>query len=331
MNKETKIRWFKATASSVIKKQESIPDNITYTSYTGKKETTQFELFDLDKIRQEVQAHITKHTARRKALEHSPDEDKFDYYYGKMFDAEKSICNWIGLNTAFEGQYPLDLTELDNWKDYKQILSDEVLLTTNSLIRPYDEGKITFQDFLDIQDQYLRDQFPLEWVSSQERPKVTQPEVDDFFNKCMSNHTYKPTPQELDMFKAKDMSTCSTRWLTRKMKGGKSKFDIETYFNQFEITLVNNPQPIYKLCSPFNHQLSMNNIAEVVLSDEGEYVSTERVQNLEHRIHILIQDKIENMFMDWFRKKYIGDEIRIVKVKKEKYFHSSRTRTGFNV
>jgi|TARA_R110001583_G_scaffold95008_1_gene238734 hypothetical protein len=331
MNKETKIKWFKATKSSVIRKQEIIPDTISYTSYTGEKVKTPFELFDLDKIRQEVQAHITKHTARRKALEVLPDEDKFDYYYSKLFNAEKMICNWTGLNTAFEGHYPLNLTELDNWKDYKQILSDDVLLTTNGLIRPYDEGKITFKDFLDIQQNYLREQFPLEWVSSQERPKVTQPEVDDLFNKCMSNHTYKPTPQELDMFKAKGMPTCSTRWLTRKMKGGSSKFDIETYFNQFEITLVNNPQPTYKLCSPFNHQLSMNNIAAVVLSDEGEHIRTERVQNLEHRIHILIQDKIENMFMDWFRKKYVGDEIQIYTIDKQHYFHSSRTRTGLKV
>ena len=77
------------------------PDNFKFTSYTGKSEVVPFDLFNLDTIRQEVQAHITKHTSRRKALEVLPDEDKFDYYYDKLFNSEKMISNWFGLNDAF--------------------------------------------------------------------------------------------------------------------------------------------------------------------------------------------------------------------------------------
>ena len=106
-----------------------------------------------------------------------------------------------------------------------------------------------------------------------------------------------------------------------------NKFDLDEYFNRFEIALQNNPQPIYKLCAPFNSALSHNNFDPKYDKDEGN----QRVKNLAHRIHILIQDKIINMFKDWFRKKYVGDEIQVIKIDKELYFHTSRTRTGYRV
>ena len=302
------------------------PDNFKFTSYTGKSEVVPFDLFNLDTIRQEVQAHITKHTSRRKALEVLPDEDKFDYYYDKLFNSEKMISNWFGLNDAFFGQYPLELTEIPNWKEYKPILSNMVLHKTNEMIYPYDEGKITFRQFLEIQKEYLKENFPIDWISQKE-VKSSQDEVNKLFDRCLQNFKYKPSPQELELFKSANMNTQSSRWLMRKMKGANRKFDLDEYFNRFEITLQNNPQPIYKLCSPFNSALSHNNFDYETDADE----SNQRVKNLEHRIHILIQDKIENMFKDWFRKKYVGDEIQVIKIDKELYFHTSRTRTGFKV
>jgi len=315
---------------SNIKKQSQNPDSFSYTSYSGKKETQSFELFDLDIVRMEVQGHITRHTAKYKALEVLPDEYKFDFYYEHLFECEKMICNWKGLNEAFFGLYPLDITEVKNWEDYQPILSDDIILKTNDLILKYDKGEITFNQIHLYQKEYIKDNFPLEWLSKEEI-KTTQEEVFALFDKCLKNHSYQLTPQELDMFHSVNMPVQSSRWLINKLRSGKSKFDIDTYFNQFEITLQNNPQPIYKLCAPFNHQLSMNNIAEIELSDSGEVVNTRRVKNLESRIHILIQDKIENMFKDWFRKKYVGDTIRVVTIDDEMYFHTSRTRTALPI
>lgn len=302
------------------------PDNFHYTSHTGKSEYVPFDLFNLDKIRYEVSAHITKHISRRKALDILPDEDKFDHYYNKLFDSEKMIHNWFGLNDAFFGQYPLELTEIPNWKEYQPIMSNEVLHHTNKMIYPYDEGKITFRQFVENQKEYLLENFPIDSINQKEI-KSSQDEVDKLFDKCLTNFKYSPSPQELDLFKSANMPIQSTRWLTRKMKGANRKFDLDEYFNRFEITLQNNPQPIYKLCSPFNHSLSHNNFNADTDTDE----MNQRVKNLEHRIHILIQDKIENMFKDWFRKKYVGDEIQVIKIDKELYFHTSRTRTGFKV
>lgn len=312
----------KETASKIV----GNPDNFHYTSYTGESKEVPFDLFNLDKIRHEVYAHITRHTSRRKALEVLPDEDKFDYYYNNLFDSEKMIHNWFGLNDAFFGLYPLELTEISNWKEYRPILPDKVLHKTNQMIYPYDEGIISFRQFVEIQKAYLKENFPIDWIKQKEI-KSTQAEVNHLFDECLLNFKYKPSPQELDLFKSDNMNNQSTRWLMRKMKGASRRFDLNDYFNRFEITLQNNPQPIYKLCAPFNSALSHNNFDPKYDKDEGN----QRVKNLEHRIHILIQDKIINMFKDWFRKKYVGDEIQVIKIDKELYFHTSRTRTGYRV
>ena len=180
--------------------------------------------------------------------------------------------------------------------------------------------------FLETQKEYLKENFPIDWISQKE-VKSSQDEVNKLFDRCLQNFKYKPSPQELELFKSANMNTQSSRWLMRKMKGANRKFDLDEYFNRFEITLQNNPQPIYKLCAPFNSALSHNNFDPKYDKDEGN----QRVKNLEHRIHILIQDKIINMFKDWFRKKYVGDEIQVIKIDKELYFHTSRTRTGYRV
>ena len=53
-----------------------------------------------------------------------------------------------------------------------------------------------------------------------------------------------------------------------------------------------------------------------------------RVQNLEVRMHPIISQKIEDMFTDWYRKKYLGLE-RITKtlIDNEKHIITSKTES----
>ena len=54
-----------------------------------------------------------------------------------------------------------------------------------------------------------------------------------------------------------------------------------------------------------------------------------RVKNLETRMHPVIQEKIKFMFIDWYRKKYLGlYEVRILIQDNEEVIMHSNTKSA---
>ena len=293
-------------------------DEITFTSYTGKKERVPFEFFDIGTIRTEVSNHLTNHNSCINAFKQMPDHLKWKFYYDYLFNAEMQICNWKGLKDAFFQQYPLHIQECEGYDDYRPILSDEVLLAIHNITKEYDNHKITFQEYLERRKEHLQNYFPKEWKSDIQKKKITQSEVNEMLNRCKQNHNYELTSDELDMFNATNWSMYSTRWISRQLNS-LTKLDVDTHFNRFELSCIKKPQPIRNLCATFNRQLDTHNIN----ADDDDL----RVQNLEVRMHPIISQKIEDMFTDWYRKKYLGLE-RITKtlIDNEKHIITSKTK-----
>jgi hypothetical protein len=284
---------------SNIKKQSQNPDSFSYTSYSGKKETQEFKLFDSELIRHNVQEWLVVHNATRMALDCLPEKNKFKFYRETLFIAEKMICNWTYVQEEFPSTR-FDITEIPEYQDYNPVLSEQVLIRTNQMT-DYDKLGITWKQALLYIDEYLLDNFPKKTDIIEIQKELTQDQVSALLDKCLSDSSYVPSPQENSYAGSSKYPVYSTRWVERKIKEhNKSKDEL---FNHFELLLMNNPQPTYKLCSFINPQLHLKPSSTNFQAKDDKA----RGKALSVGIHKLVLDKFKNLFLDWYRKKYLGE------------------------
>jgi hypothetical protein len=294
------------------------PDNITFTSYSGEQEIQKWEMFDLQEVRFQVRNRIILHNAYTHSLNVLPQADKYDYWYDNMYKHEKMITNYTYLGVDYP-QYEFDIKEIDVHKDYRPIYNDATILKVNSFIYPYDEGVITWDEYLDTCYHYFKDYFPDDFKERKELiDNLTQAQVDDMLDSCLKNYTYELNQDEIHYSSNKEYAKKVSRWLDKKFK--EFRVDIDSHFTRFEIVLQNNPQPTYKLGSIFNPQL-----AQMTL---GDYKKQEKSK--EGRLHPIVLEYLENRFKDWFAKKYatLGDDLKIESIYQESlpHFFSSKKR-----
>jgi len=294
------------------------PDKISFTSYTGKKELRDWNLFNMDEVRFQVTNRIHLHNSYTHSLDALPQANKYDYWYENMYKHEKMICNYSYLSVDFP-QFEFDIKEIDEHKDYRPVYKDELLLKANSFIFKYDEGVLSWDEYLDTCYHHFKDYFPDDYKAQQEIiDNLTQRQVDDMLDRCLNNYTYELNSDEIHFSSNQEYPKKVTRWLTKKFKD--LRIDIDTHFTRFEIVLQNNPQPTYKLGSIFNPQLAQMTM--------GDYQQQEKSK--EGRLHPIVLEYLENRFKDWFAKKYstLGDDLKIDSYFSENVLHflSSKKR-----
>lgn len=292
-------------------------DKISYTDSSGSKTTTEFELFNVEHLKEQTRRHMEHHIGCSYALQVLSDNDKLSFYWKNMFLAEKMIANSKQFNDPDDYPYlPFNPSELDIYKDYNPILTDEQLLYTNSFDF-YKDNEIV-QDFREVERNikaYVESVFPKpENIKTLEDVKrdLSQEHIDKLFDKCLTNSSYELTKEEKTYQGHKYYAVWSTRWVSKKLKIYKK--DLDTLFQDYERTLTNNAQPIYKLCSVFNIALGNNNINE-----KGQ----PRIKNLNEQVHQLIENKLANQFEDWFKKKH-STELKLHRfmINNDVHFHT---------
>ena len=274
-------------------------DLIAFTDSNGKKQKKKFELFNSELIRHNVKEWLVLHNAIRNSLDLLTEQQKFNYYRNNLYVPEKMIANW----SHVQEDYPFvkfDITEIDEHKDYNPVLPTNILLETNQM-SDYDELGITWKQAQIYIDEYLLHNFPKKTDVIEIQQDLTQDQVSELLDKCLSNINYNPTPQENLYSGSSKYPVYSSRWAERKIKEKKKTKD--ELFNQFEILVMNNAQPTYKLCAFLNPQLHLQP-TNIDFNDKDEQT---RGKSLSSHIHKLVLDKFKNLFLDWYRKKYLGD------------------------
>lgn len=268
------------------------PDTITFTSSSGEKEVKKWKLFDLELVRDEVESLIEIHNGYSFALNILPKEEKFNCWWDKMYDKEKTINNYKYLQIDYP-QYRFDIKEIRGYEDYRPIFSDDILFTTNSHIDKYDSGEMTFKECMEYTKDYLFDLFPEDLKTTEEiASEQTQIQVDELLNKMANNYTYELNRDELAYQSNKDFKRRVGTWFDKRFK--EFRVDKDTHFTRFEILCQNYPQPTYKLASIFNPQLAQMTM--------GDYNTREKSK--EGRFHPYLLERLENRLIDWFTKKY---------------------------
>jgi hypothetical protein len=288
-------------------------ETVTYTDVEGNRIVQEWDLFDLDLVRAEVKKFMINHIRHSYGFRATPLEDKLQYYQDNMFFDERQITNFKYLSVDFpQYEFSQALHGIEEYKEYQPILNDTLLLKTNNLSK---EFTLSIGEEYSQLTHFLEEYFPLEWYTiptdSKHRiiPKASpsQSDVDNLFDKCLSDVNYELSEEEVKYIEGDNYSTQSSRWVENKLK--ERNTDKHTYFSQFEIVLRNTHQPTYKLMAVFNPNLSMNPLSVYHIDYskvelDGSTTVSSRGKALEVNIHRVVLDKVREMFVHWFRNKH---------------------------
>jgi len=195
------------------------------------------------------------------------------------------IFNWAGLQESFPW-ITFDITQLENYDKYMPVMEDEVYSKCNE-ITDYDTFGIEWEEVPDALDQHLKDNFPLvEYVISGDELIISQARVNELFDTCLTDPSYKLTPEDLEITRhAKNWWKMSSRWVDKTFRDRKQ--DKELNWKSFEAQISKSPTSVYKLGSCINPNI------------HGTH-------NSNPRLHHLVATKLKRMFKYWFDGKHLG-------------------------
>ena len=226
--------------------KEIKPDTFTWTDSRGEKITMTYEDFELFNVKgeviPEVQGYLDDWLSMQNAFSSIPyiqETHKYQMYKLFLYHNEQMIFNWAGLQESFPW-ITFDITQLENYDKYMPVMEDEVYSKCNE-ITDYDTFGIEWEEVPDALDQHLKDNFPLvEYVISGDELIISQARVNELFDTCLQDPSYKLTPEDLEITRhAKDWSTMSSRWVDKTFRDRKQ--DKELNWKSFEAQISKSP------------------------------------------------------------------------------------------
>lgn len=274
------------------KKPKIKPDTFTWTNPKGEKITMTHEEFEFFNVKgeviPEVQGYLDDWLSMQNAFSSIPyiqETHKYQMYKLFLYHNEQMIFNWAGLQESFPW-ITFDITQLENYDKYMPVMEDEVYSKCNE-ITDYDTFGIEWEEVPDVVDQYLRNHFPLaEYVISGDEVIISQTRVNELFDSCLTDPSYKLTNEEVEITRlGKNFSKMSSRWIDKTFK--ERKIDKELNWKGFESQIFKRHTSVYKLGSCINPNIHGTHDANP-------------------RLHKLVSTKLKRMFKNWFDNKHLG-------------------------